>query len=132
MKDTQGKPLFSGAERDILVVPPELQEKAMIGLSADFISVSSGSAQNNPWKNSADLVTAPRLTSATAWFLLRPFAGLKPLIYQNRRAPRFVTKSDPQESEYVFLKGKYAFGADRRDNAGYGLHQLAYGSTGTV
>jgi phage major head subunit gpT-like protein len=130
VKDSQGNPLFSGAERDVLVVGPELEEKARVGLNADYISVSGGSTQDNPWKNSADLIKSPRITSATAWFLLRSFGGLKPLIYQNRRNPRFVTKNDPQQSDMVFLKGKYAFGADRRDNAGYGLHQLAHGSTG--
>jgi len=130
IKDSQGNPLFSGAERDILVVGPELQEKAQNGLNADFISVSSGSTQNNVWKNSADLVMSPRIKSATAWILIRPFAGLMPFIYQTRRPVRFVTKNDPQSSDYTFLTGKYSFGADCRDNAGYGLHQLAYGSTG--
>jgi phage major head subunit gpT-like protein len=132
VKDSKGKYLFSGAERDILVVPPELKEMAMTGLNADYLSVSSGSTQNNPWKNSADLVASPQLSSATAWFLLRPFGGLKPFIFQTRRAIRFVTKQDPQQSDMVFLRGQYAFGCDARYNAGYGLHQLAYGSTGTT
>jgi phage major head subunit gpT-like protein len=130
VKDSQGKPLFSGGERDILIVPPELEEAGRTGLNADFISVSSGSTQNNPWKNSADLIVCPRMVSATAWIIARPFAGLMPFIYQPRRLVRFVTKNDPQQSDYTFLTGKYAFGADCRDNAGYGLHQLAYGSTG--
>lgn len=132
VKDSAGNPLFSGTERDILIVPPELEEKGRTGLNADFISVASGSTQNNPWKNSADLIIVPRLASATAWMIIRPFMGLMPFIYQKRRAVRFVTKNDPQSSDYTFLTGKYAFGADCRDNAGYGLHQLAYGSTGVA
>ena len=30
----------------------------------------------------------------------------------------------------VFFEKKYIYGVDSRDNAGYGLWQLAYGSTG--
>jgi phage major head subunit gpT-like protein len=134
LKGYDGKSFFAtdhkSGERDILIVPPELEEAGRTGLNADFISVSSGSTQNNPWKNSADLIVCPRMVSATAWIIARPFAGLMPFIYQPRRLVRFVTKNDPQQSDYTFLTGKYAFGADCRDNAGYGLHQLAYGSTG--
>jgi len=130
--DTQGEPLFSGDEQDVLVVAPELEEKARTGLHADYISVGGGSTQDNPWKNSADLVKSPRIKSKTAWFIIRPFAGLMPLIYQTRRPVRFVTKNDPNVSDFTFMTGKYAFGADCRDNAGYGLHQLIFGSTGTV
>jgi phage major head subunit gpT-like protein len=132
VKDSQGNSLFAGSERDLLVVGPELEETARTLLNADYISVSGGSTQNNPWKNSADLLVTPQITSATAWFLLRPFGGLKPLIFQIRRSVRFVTKDDPQTSDQVFLRGKYAMGADARYNAGYGLHQLAYGSTGAA
>jgi len=132
VKDSQGNPLFSGAERDILVVGPELDEKARIGLNSDYISVSGGSTQDNPWKNSADLVKSPKITSATAWFLLRPFAGLLPVIFQMRRQPRFIGPGEPGIEHYRIMKNKLIYGVDGRWNAGYGLHQLAYGSTGAV
>jgi len=132
VKDSEGRPLFSGSERDILVVPPELREKANTGLNADFISISSGSTQNNIWKNSSDLVVSPQITSATAWFLIRPFAGLYPLILQIRIAPEFIEKTNPQQSDIVFMHDIYIYGVRVRWNAGPGLHQLCYGSTGAA
>jgi phage major head subunit gpT-like protein len=130
VKDSEGRPLFYGSERDILVVGPEMDEKARTGLNADFISIASGSTQNNPWKNSADLVVSPQITSATAWFLIRPFAGLMPLIHQTRIAPEFVEKTNPNQSDLVFMHDLYIYGVRVRWNAGVGLHQLTYGSTG--
>lgn len=132
IKDDKGRPLFIGTEPLTLVVPPALEEKARTILNADYISVTGGSTQNNPWKGASGLVISAQLTSATAWFLLVEFNGLKPLIFQQRQAPEFVSKEDPQTSDHVFMKKEYLYGADSRDNAGYGLPQLAYGSDGSV
>ena len=132
IKDSKGRPLFYGNERDILVVGPEMDEKARNGLNSDFISVTGGSTQNNVWKNSADLVVSPQITSATAWFLIRPFAGLMPLIHQTRIAPEFVEKTNPNQSDLVFMQDIYVYGVRVRWNAGVGLHQLCYGSTGAA
>jgi len=131
MKDSAGKPIFNGTEQLTLVVGPALEGTAKTILNADFISVASGSTQNNIWKNAANYVMSPYITSATAWFLIVDFNGLRPLIFQQRQAPVFVSKEDPMSSDHVFMKKEYLYGADSRDNAGYGLPQLAYGSVGT-
>jgi len=65
--------------------------------------------------------------SAAPWFLLDVSRALKPLIFQSRREVEFVAKDRPDD-EHVFMKKKYIYGVDRRDNAGFGLWQLAYGS----
>lgn len=132
MKDDAGVPIFNGTEQLTLVVGPSLEATAKLLLNADYISVSSGSTQNNIWKNSANLVISPYITSATAWFLIVDFNGLRPLIFQQRKAPVFVAKEDPMASDHVFLRKEYLYGADSRDNAGYGLPHLCYGSTGTA
>jgi len=65
--------------------------------------------------------------SGSSWFLLDTTRALKPLIFQSRREVEFVAKDRPDD-EQVFMKKKYIYGVDRRDNAGFGLWQLAYGS----
>lgn len=130
VKDDKERPLFAGTEKLTLTVGPALNGAARRLLNNEFLSVASGSTENNIWKGAADLVVSPLITSATAWFLTCDFAGLKPLIFQERRKPRFIQKDNPVESDVVFMRNKFIFGADARYEAGYGLHQLAIGSTG--
>jgi phage major head subunit gpT-like protein len=62
------------------------------------------------------------------WFLMdlsRSF--LKPLIFQLRQAPRFVRKTADTDDS-VFFNDTYLYGADARYVAGFGFHQLAFGS----
>jgi len=65
--------------------------------------------------------------TGSPWFLLDTTRALKPLIFQSRREVEFIAKDRPDD-EQVFMKKKYMYGVDRRDNAGFGLWQLAYGS----
>ncbi len=67
----------------------------------------------------------------TAWFLLDTTKAIKPLVFQNRKEIEFVAKDNPTD-EQVFMKKKYIYGIDRRDNAGFGLWQLAFGSKDTL
>ena len=69
--------------------------------------------------------------SGTAWFLLDTTKALRPLIFQSRKEVEFVAKDRPDD-EHVFMKKKYLYGVDRRDNAGFGLWQLAFGSKVTL
>jgi phage major head subunit gpT-like protein len=69
--------------------------------------------------------------SGTAWFLLDVSREIRPLIFQSRRDVEFVAKDRPDD-ESVFMSKKYLYGVDRRDNAGYGLWQMAYGSKDTL
>jgi phage major head subunit gpT-like protein len=69
--------------------------------------------------------------AGTAWYLLDVSKAVKPLIFQSRREVQFVSKDKPDD-ENVFMRKKYVYGVDRRDNAGFGLWQLAYASKDTL
>jgi phage major head subunit gpT-like protein len=65
--------------------------------------------------------------SGTAWYLLDTSRPVKPLIYQDRRAPNFVARANPSD-ESVWNHKKYEFGTDSRDTAGYAFWQMAFAS----
>lgn len=68
--------------------------------------------------------------SGTPWYLFDVSRAVKPLVFQSRRAPQFVSKDRPDDDN-VFRSRKFLYGTDRRDNAGFGLWQLAYMSKQT-
>lgn len=65
--------------------------------------------------------------AGTPWFLLCTNRPLKPIIYQERKAPVFVSK-DKETDDNVFDQRRFIYGADTRCNVGFGLPQLAWGS----
>lgn len=70
--------------------------------------------------------------SGSPWFLMdlsRTF--MKPLIFQDRSAANFVSLNR-EDDPNVFLDRQYLFGVDARYTAGFGFHQLAYGSKQTL
>jgi phage major head subunit gpT-like protein len=60
----------------------------------------------------------------TPWYLLCTKMPLRPLIFQQRKAPTFVQQTDPQ-SDSVFKRGEFLYGAEARGAFGYGFWQLA-------
>lgn len=124
-KDDEGRPL--NIKPNVLLVPPALKSTANILMTAERLE----DGKPNPFRNSFEVVVDGRLTSKTAWFLLDTSKPIMPYIYQERKAPVFVQQTDPQ-SDDVFNRKKYKFGAEARAAGGYGFWQLAYGSTGTV
>ena len=65
------------------------------------------------------------------WFLLCTSRPIKPLIWQQRKKPKFVSKTQ-ETDDNVFMSKKFIYGADSRGNAGFGFWQMAYGSDGTT
>ena len=63
-------------------------------------------------------------TQTSPWYVMDLSKAVKPLIYQNRRSPQFVSFTKLTD-ESVFFKKEFIFGVDCRDNAGFGLWQLA-------
>lgn len=119
----QGKPFR--AMPNLLVVPPQLEGIARKILFSDTID-----ATTNIYKDSAELLVLPDLAAnPTAWFLLDTSKPIKPLIFQQRKAPQFIAK-DSINDDNVFFQKQFVYGTDSRDNAGFSLWQLAYGSTG--
>lgn len=122
-KDDEGRPL--NVTPTILLVPVALRDVANALYTADRLE----DGKVNLYKGMFKPVVSPRLTSATAWFLLDTTKVIKPFIYQERKAPVFVEQTDPQADD-VFNRKKFKFGAEARAAAGYGFWQTCYGSTG--
>jgi len=69
--------------------------------------------------------------AGTAWYLLDMSRAIKPLIYQERKAPNLVRK-DQETDDNVFHGRDLLYGVDYRGNVGFGLWQLAYASKQTL
>jgi len=123
IKDDEGRPL--GITPNVLLVPPALEDAARALVTVDRLE----DGKPNPYKGTAEVVVAPRLTSDTAWFLLDTTKPVKPLVYQERKAPVFVQQTDSNADD-VFMRGTFKFGAEARCAGGYAFWQLAWGSTG--
>lgn len=121
--DDEGRPL--GLVPDLLEVGPALEATAKLICENDKLTDESP----NPYKGTATVLVNPRITSSTQWMLHCTKQPLKPFIYQEREAPKFVSMTG-DETEMVFLRKTYLFGAEARAAGGYGLWQLSYGSTG--
>jgi phage major head subunit gpT-like protein len=106
-----------GVMPNLLIVPPQLESTARTILNADFLSAG----ETNVWKNSAQLLVIPQLANqATTWYLADTSRPIKPLIFQQRKAPEFVSRTE-LDSDTVFHKKTFEFGVDSRGAAGYSL-----------
>jgi phage major head subunit gpT-like protein len=59
-----------------------------------------------------------------AWYIMDCSRVIKPVIYQERKAAVFVSKT-ALDDETVYRTNQFSFGADKRDNVGYTLPQFA-------
>ena len=110
---------------NLLVVSPANEQMGRKILLADQIDGTT-----NTLKDTAELLVVPELASLPdAWYLLCTNKALKPLIYQERKKPNFVSL-DQENDENTFMRKQFLYGVDGRSNAGYGFWQMAYGSTG--
>ncbi len=75
----------------------------------------------------ATLVSNLQAGTETPWYLLDASRALKPIIYQERKAPEFVAKTR-SDDETVFMSNEYRYGVDLRANAGFGFWQMAFKS----
>ncbi len=116
-----GQPL--GVIPNLLVVPPQLEYVARQILHADFIAPNAIGAQTqvgavtNTLKGSADLLVIPELAAdATTWYLLCTTMPIKPVVWQLRKAPEFVARTNPQDPK-VFDERKFVYGVEARGAA---------------
>ena len=117
LKNSKGRPL--ALVPDLLVVPPALEADARDILVADFIN-----GTKNTMQGTAEIHVEPRLASDSAWFLLCTKRPVKPLIYQQRKKAKFVSKTN-ETDDNVFMSKKFIYGADSRGNAGFGFWPTA-------
>lgn len=123
-KDEENRPL--NIRPRLLVVPPALEDTANALMTAERLE----DGKTNLYKGTAEVLVVDWLTSDTAWFLLDTSRPIKPLIFQLRKKPEFVSQTN-LDSDDVFMRGLFRFGAESRGVAGFGFWQMAYGSTGT-
>jgi phage major head subunit gpT-like protein len=110
---------------DTLVVAPQNEAVARQILFAELIN-----GETNVNKGTAELLVIPELADyPDQWYLACTKRAIKPLVYQEREKPKFVSL-DKDNDENVFFRKEYIYGVDSRCNAGFGLWQLAFGSTG--
>jgi len=121
--DDEGRPL--ALIPDLLEVGPALEAMGKLLLENEKLTDESP----NPYRGTAKLLVNPRLTSSTQWMLHVTNRPLKPFIYQERKKPVFVEQTN-EETDSVFMRKKFRFGAEARAAGGYGLWQMSYGSTG--
>ena len=125
LTNAKGRPL--NLIPDTLVVPPALEKEARDILVADFIN-----GTKNTMQGTAKPLVVPQLAGHdAAWYLLCTSRPIKPLIYQQRKKAKFVSKTQ-ETDDNVFLSKKFLYGADSRGNAGFGFWQMAYGSDGSA
>lgn len=122
-KDEEGRPL--NVRPNLLIVPPALEDTANALMTTDRLE----DGKVNPYKGTAEVLVVDYLESDTQWFLFDTSRPLKPLIFQQREKPVFVSQTNT-DSDDVFMRGMFKFGAEARGVAGFGFWQMAYGSTG--
>lgn len=69
--------------------------------------------------------------SGTPWFLMCTTRSIKPVLFQSRKKPEFVSK-DKTTDDNVFNERMFQYGIDARYNVGYGFWQMAWGSKQTL
>ena len=118
LKDVNGLPL--AIMPDTLIVPPQLADAGKKILENDLIATAVGN-ESNIYKNTCKLLVLPELISQpTVWYLAQLEDGIRPFIWQLRKAPEFTSQDTP-ESDNVFNLDMYRYGARARGNAGFGL-----------
>jgi phage major head subunit gpT-like protein len=123
-KNSAGRAMGIGTKL-VLVVSPTYEATARQIVLAD--TAANGATNVN--KGTADLLVLSTLTAEHNWFLLDVGATIRPLLLTEVQAPTFTALNAANDS-FVMLKHEYLYQSYGIYNAGYGLPELAYGSTG--
>jgi len=111
----------------VLVVSPTYQSTALEITTAEKLGNNT-----NVDRGTARTLVLPELLALNAehhWFLLEAGASIKPFIVQKEIEPQTAMVTDPNDS-HVVKNQEFIYQVYARHNAGYGLPELAYGSTG--
>jgi phage major head subunit gpT-like protein len=130
-KNAQGRSMKLG-QKLLLVVTPTDEPAAREILVAE----RSANGATNIDRNTAELLVLPELENYTAnaadkpWFLLETGLPVRAIILQSVKDP-VLTALDRLDSDTVFHEHEFRYQAYGIYNVGYGLPELAYGSSGT-
>jgi phage major head subunit gpT-like protein len=124
-RNPHGRPLNLGRDLVLLVSPANEAMGRQI-----LISDKVNGGDDNVNKGTARLEVASWLSAnEDMWFLFENGRKVKPFIHQVEKETQFHSMDDPNSAE-VMLKKKFIHQAEGRYAVGYGLPELAYGSTG--
>lgn len=120
----------------LLVVPPQLEVTAKLICEAESVApgtlgaVTQVGANTNVLRGTAEVVVIPELAvDATTWYLVDNTRSINPFVFQERKAPEFVSLTSPS-SENVFKRNEFLYGVDARGAAAPTLWFLAAKAVG--
>lgn len=114
-----GEPL--GVEPNLLVVPPALEKEALEIVAAE----RNSSGATNVLRGTAEVLVVPEIANqATTWYLMDTTKGIKPLVFQQRQAPKMTQMTNMSDAN-VFNDDKFLWGVKSRGVEGYALWWLA-------
>jgi phage major head subunit gpT-like protein len=113
--------------KPLLVMGPTLEKAGRDVVSANFFSpvatygaAAANAPSENTYMGAANLLVAPWITSATAWYLIDTGFGLNPIAWQQRLPPQIQTRTSDSD-EPVFTRDQLQWGLRARGVAGYTL-----------
>lgn len=132
-KDEKNK--HYGARVTHVMVPTSLEWLAKEAFDPMFRGGGETSSTN--WaKGAVGVIVNPFLANAatiaySAVYWLDLSKPIKPFIFQNRKAPEFVSLDKPDSYE-LFMRKRILYGVDARFNMGFGEWKLAYKTVGSA
>lgn len=110
---------------NLLIVPPQLEGEAKDIVLADR---NAAGATNMDRGTAEVLMVAELANEGTRWYLADGRKGIKPWIFQQRRAPNLIMKDGPTDDN-VFWDRDVVWGSDARGNIAPGPWWLMARST---
>lgn len=126
--DDQGRPM--GVMPDLVIIPPDLQDVFEQLVATNSPGGSTTLALTNTLSKAVDILVDPNLADTNNWFLLHTRGPIKPMIFQMREAPEFLSQ-DSMTDENAFNRRFFRYSVHMRGNSGFGPWQLAQRVTNT-
>lgn len=133
--DANGEPMGLGGSKLVVCATKWASTFRRI-LNAELIGQAigdGGAAVSNIYKGDADLIEFTYLNTAARennWFVLDTSYPLRAFINQVETQPRFIAQDNPEVHNDAFKNHEFLYQAYQRGEVGFGLPQLAIGSTG--
>lgn len=120
-KDDQGKPYVRRTGKlDLMITSsPDLE-----GVLEELATATQIGSTTNVLRGAFEYQIDPYLTG-NDWYLDYMGSMVKPFVMQIRKRPDFVALDNPNATEMVFLRKKFAYSVEARYNLGYGLWQYS-------
>lgn len=111
-----GLPL--NVQPNLLIVPPQLKYVALSLMNSTTYAIPGGTNTatiDNVLRGWADVLVVPELANAaTTWYLADTSKAIKPFVFQERDAPEFVVRQNPDDPK-VFSDDVFTYGTRCRD-----------------